>query len=373
MAAGHLAMLIGRYGRSRALRIFRRKLQRLLLLFAGEVATRQLRTEIGPERLSLQRLRDREQHLGGAYSRTQLARFRHTVDELDEIIAALNPPDDVVLRGEHVIDGEELVLLLYRRFVSTDSNTHLADEVGRSEAAISEAVRYAVEWLLAKYLHLVDERGFLMFERHFDAFAAAYTRLGMPVPGMVVLVDGKLYETCRPVREQDDAYSGHHKSHGAKCLGLTFPNGLLPYATFDPHGRRHDAHRLAQSGLLPMLAAVSQRRGTMYRAGADSAFPVHPHCTPMYRGVLLAGLQRVFNRNYSPVRIQVEWGFGLVVTLFPYMQYRLKLKMLLQPVGLLLPVAVLLTNIHTCLRGNAISHACGLSPPSLRDYLAGRV
>ena len=41
--------------------------------------------------------------------------------------------------------------------------------------------------------------------------------------------------------------------------------------------------------------------------------------------------------------------------------------------ALLLPVAVLLTNMDTCLNGDIISRHTGVKPPSLEDYMAGGV
>ena len=47
-----------------------------------------------------------------------------------------------------------------RRFVSLDSATHLAEEVGRSESAQSEAVGYVMEHLVARFPYLFDHRSF---------------------------------------------------------------------------------------------------------------------------------------------------------------------------------------------------------------------
>lgn len=347
----------------------------LLELYAMEVASRQIITTIGAERLSLHRMFAREAEIpGGATSRTNLAEYRHTASEMDRIVRALNVPDGVSVRGGHKFEsGEELVLLLYRRLVSTDSNAHLAGELGRCESAISEGVAWLCEYLLGAFGHLVNEESLLMWEAHFDDFAAAYADLGLPVDNCILLVDGKLYKTCRPVRGQRDIYSGHHHRHGCKALGITLPNGIQPFGYFHPHGRRHDVFNLEDSGLLDVLDVVSQRAGTVFRAGADSGFPVHRYLTPMYTRAAATPVQQLFNHDYSVPRVQVEWGFRKIVQLFPYVDYHCKLKLLRQRLGILLPIAVLLTNIHTCVRGDAISDACGMQPPQLEAYLAGNV
>ncbi|KAJ8914011.1 hypothetical protein NQ315_012034 [Exocentrus adspersus] len=51
------------------------------------------------------------------------------------------------------------------------------------------------------------------------------------------------------------------------------------------------------------------------------------------------------------MRISVEWGFGKVIQLFAFLDFRKNQKLLLQNLSNLYRVAVLLTNCHTCLYG----------------------
>ena len=70
-------------------------------------------------------------------------------------------------------------------------------------------------------------------------------------------------------------------------------------------------------------------------------------------------------------RIQVEWGYGKIVNLWPYLDYKKNMKTLLMPTADLLKVANILTNMHTCLYGSIISAKTGMSPPSLEEYMQG--
>jgi hypothetical protein len=358
-----------------------REAQRFLFLFAGEVATRRLKTTVGPERLSLARLRAREAALGEDDSRTMLAEYRFECEDLERIVRLFAVPDDVRTNGGHHFPaGEELVLLLLRRMVSADSNTHLAFETGRSESAISEGFNWMMEYLVTRFPDHFTEEAFFMFEHRFADFADGFASLGIPVDNCVMLFDGKLWETCRPTRGQRDCYNGHHKLHGVKGHGNTFPNGILPSAHFNSHGRTHDMTVLRQSGILDHLAEASQRSPAAaadpdWRAGADAGYAPHPHCTPMFPGHTVAALgvlHALFNSDYAPGRVTAEWGFRKIVALWPYVEFA-KLKLLRQNVGLILPVGVFLTNIHTCIHGDAISNATGVAPPELEDYLAGNV
>ena len=91
----------------------------------------------------------------------------------------------------------------------------------------------------------------------------------------------------------------------------------------------------------------------------------------MYKGVMQPW-QRAFNKDMSKERVAVEWGFGKLAAKFPFLDYRKKHKVLLSPVGRLIPVGNVLMNIHTILSGgNIISLRYGLEPPSLEAYMRG--
>lgn len=279
----------------------------------------------------------------------------------------------MTLRGGHYFaSGQELALILIRRFVSLDSLSHLASELGRSEAAISEASAFMMHHLHSRFEHCFNEQSFYLWMHRFQEMADAFAVLEMPVPDLILLIDGKLYETCRPTRGQRDVYDGHHKQHGVSGQGHVYPNGIIPYAYFEPHGRHHDSYNLQQSGVLEILADICSRLGKDYRAGADSGYPVHRYLTPMFRAAVATRVQALFNRAYSPGRVTVEWGFQKIVALYPYINHYPKLKLLRQDVGLMLPIALFLTNCHTCLMGDALSDVTGMDAPSLEDWLSGQ-
>jgi hypothetical protein len=77
--------------------------------------------------------------------------------------------------------------------------------------------------------------------------------------------------------------------------------------------------------------------------------------------------QRAFNAAMATARIAVENGFGKVSTLWQTNQFSSKLQSLNSPVAAYYMVTVLLTNIHTCIRG--VMTPFGLRPPHLDEYL----
>jgi len=158
--------------------------------------------------------------------------------------------------------------------------------------------------------------------------------------------------------------------------------GVQPYPYGPINGCRHDSFVLASSRIIAVLRDIC-RGGPLAWRGApgglgkdyvlfgDSAYPISAFLWRMYKGVMTA-VQQAFNKDMSPARVTVEWGFGKIVNLWPFLDYRKKSKVLLSPVGLYFPVANILTNIHTCLsRGNIMSLEFGLEPPELDAYMRG--
>jgi hypothetical protein len=73
----------------------------------------------------------------------------------------------------------------------------------------------------------------------------------------------------------------------------------------------------------------------------------------------------------SRCREAVEWGFGEIVTLFPFLDFSKNLKTLLQPVGVYYLVGVLLCNAHTCMHVPKIPQYFDCMPPTIEEYFRG--
>jgi hypothetical protein len=89
-----------------------------------------------------------------------------------------------------------------------------------------------------------------------------------------------------------------------------------------------------------------------------------------HKGINLTEAQAEVNARLGAVHVTVEWFFGMVVNLWQSVAFRHNQRIYLDACGSQHRVAVLLTNVHTCLRGgNAIAQAFDLAPPSLEEYL----
>ena len=204
------------------------ELAEMMFLEACEPFTQRLLQDIGAEKLSIARLQREQAARGrgdGDESWNVYGRFGFYMKDLPAVVDALDAPAGFRTAGGHVFDGEEGVLLLLRRFRSTDPLLTLTEETGRSISAISEAVCYMVEHIHAKFPHLIDERSFSAWAPKFAAFAEVFSRRGIPIDNLIAFIDGKLFPVCRPGKWQQVLYSGHKRIHGIKVQGLVFPNG----------------------------------------------------------------------------------------------------------------------------------------------------
>ncbi|CAM9931733.1 unnamed protein product [Laminaria digitata] len=112
-------------------------------------------------------------------------------------------------------------------------------------------------------------------------------------------------------------------------------------------GRKHDSFLLRESGLNSRLAALQADKPFQGKVYGDAAYPVLSHVHRGFRGANLTAAQRAYNKELSIVRISVEWQFGKVVQIFPFVDFKQNLKLMLSPVGKYYRVAALLTNAYT--------------------------
>ena len=116
-----------------------------LMYAAAEPFYRQRLQDIGPEHLSIARLWRTFTGGEGDQSASVEAAYGFRLEDLQTVVDALEPPAGFRTHSGSVFSGEEGVLLLLRRFRSTEPLYALTHETGRSATAISEAVQYMVE------------------------------------------------------------------------------------------------------------------------------------------------------------------------------------------------------------------------------------
>lgn len=105
----------------------------------------------------------------------------------------------------------------------------------------------------------------------------------------------------------------------------------------------------------------------------DSAYTETRHVARSRPWALSSAAERHLNDIMKPVRVLVEQNFAIVTQLAGI--GRVKLSLGSGPVGMVFPVCVLLTNVHTLLYGNTVSCSVPganelLPQVTVEDYLS---
>ena len=103
-----------------------------------------------------------------------------------------------------------------------------------------------------------------------------------------------------------------------------------------------------------------------------AAYALSPWIMAPYKGNLTQR-ERKFNKAYSKVRVSVEWGFGHIVSLWPFLDSPKQQQTLLSSSGLgkQFIVGGILKNCHSCFYRNVSSSRFDVRPPSIDEYLNG--
>lgn len=187
-----------------------------------------------------------------------------------------------------------------------------------------------------------------------------------------------LFACCRPIRDQRAFFNGHKRYHAVKYSGVVTPDGILVDLSGPELGTRHDAHLLAESGLLQMVEGhMLNADGDPYVLYGDPAYGMSLYLNCPYSaesfGPLTAAMME-FNQRMSACRVTVEWVFKEVTSKWAFVSMKNQQKYLLSPLGVQYRVGTLLSNIHSCLNGgNEISQFFDCPPPSLAEYLGVEV
>ena len=83
----------------------------------------------------------------------------------------------------------------------------------------------------------------------------------------------------------------------------------------------------------------------------------------------LSPVLKEINAHMSGLRVSVEHGFGKTMNLWSFNGFKTNLKVGISPVAGYFLVAVLLSNIHSCVYRNQTCRLFHSEPPSLYDYL----
>ena len=279
--------------------------------------------------------------------------FRFDRSRFLEVLAALRLPALMRTECGHAYTGEEGLLIYLNRLHRPITQGQLSDTFGKSQCEISFILKDVSEFIYHEHKHVLTD--LQRWEFLFDHFAERIHHRTNRLKTVIGFVDGKLWATCRPVRNQRDAYNGHKKHHGIKNQSVIFPNGMIGHYWGPMNGNRHDSHMLRCSGLVAALRACCARLGIAnpsYCVYGDPAYPLSDVVSAPWKGLLNAE-REAFNADMSSSRVTVEWGFGVIVTNWPWIDFRQQMKILESNVQAHVSNAVLFTNLLSICNDNS--------------------
>ena len=215
-----------------------------------------------------------------------------------------------------------------------------------------------------------------------------FSDIGINIPpmfGLICLfVDGTFKHVCRPGQSQQNAgffsnlqqslYTRYKSGHGLIFQAVTSPSGMIVDFYGPGPGRQNDRWLVRESDLDARL--LSLFGGIGYTCYGDSIYTITQAIVRRIRGAVLLPWQSQINQSLNRERTSVEHVFAGVVQQFKFLNFRHNHKLFDSACGAGIPFrcGALLFNLQTCMNGgNQVTVRFGLSPPEVRDYMAGGV
>ena len=187
-------------------------------------------------------------------------------------------------------------------------------------------------------------------------------------------IDGTANEICRPASDQREFYSGYKKKHTFNYQAIVTPDGILSSLMGPFIGKRSDWGMLRDSKLEDYLKRLNEGHPVEERLFlyGDPAYQGCWGIMGAYKSTRDGPVtpdQKRFNVRMSRLRIEVEHAFAIHANSWQLFTKKHVMKIGLSPAAAYYLVAVLMSNITNCLRGNQTSKRLQCSPPNVEDYL----
>jgi hypothetical protein len=184
--------------------------------------------------------------------------------------------------------------------------------------------------------------------------------------------DGTQTEVCVPSGSwatQAAVFSGDKWYHNSGSLGIHGPDGLFHYWFDVPLGRHCDQHFMRESGANYLMMLICANLGAVAHIYTDKGFTRDTHIRCAFKGPNITPDQVDDNEQMTPVRVCNEWGFAKMYERNPFLRRVCLLKMQRVDVARYVRVAVLLTNMHTCLHESNTGLYFDVRAWTLEEYL----
>ncbi|KAF7292133.1 DDE Tnp4 domain-containing protein [Mycena indigotica] len=230
-------------------------------------------------------------------------------------------------------------------------------QYGQAQSAISEVINELCLYLDNRWAHLLDfDVDGVLAPARMEEYATAIFDAGAPLNTVWGFIDCTIRPTCRPHHLQRTVYNGYEKVYALKYQAIMLPNGLIGHLYGPIEGRHNDN----------ALLAAPTPASRYFQIFGDPAYGLSPLMISPFSGPgEHTREEAACNEAMAAVRIEVEHGFGIVVTKWPFLNGWWKQRVFSSPVGRYYCVGVLLTNALNCLSPNQTSQYFACEPPSV--------
>ena len=328
-----------------------------------------------------------------------LFRFRSKI-QLHRLLQCLKIPPKIILPSRHTCTGEELLLVGLIRLSSASRLQDFEAVFGKSYSWMSQLFCYFVIWMETTYGWLLYDNltywqqffphysecwrakveilseGRLQYEPNSFKVCCSVDCVNQIInrPGTGPLVDGPNSERADPSGWiQRIYYNGWLADTGLKYGTVDAPCGMTIFASPAQTSRNNDLVWLSNSNINTKFEAVQLDNGgdpsDLFKMYGDSIFPWMSCLRSRYKGNNITPIESLENKVISSCRQHVEWHYGEVKSLFPFVDYSRKHNLLVSPVSQSFVTAMILRNCYVTLNENKTSAFFHCIPPTLESFL----
>jgi hypothetical protein len=301
--------------------------------------------------------------------------FRLPRQDIDRVRALLGIPEVVCTHNRDCIPGFLAFCMVLYKLSWPRRMSDLRDTFGGTKQRCSRIVNHVVVFL---YLRFYPKMSTLDRMRYTDDYLLYLCSAGLlkheVMDNIWGFIDATIRPCARPVRFQKVVYNGKNRVHSIKFQSIVSWDGMIAHLSGPWAGARHDSGIFNESplpvvlGSLPCVPSPGNPPVALY---ADEGYALSPRIFVPYADGRVCARHAAFNHRMSQSRITVEWGYHMVLRSWTSLDFKRNLKIFKSPIGAYYAIAVLLTNIQSCLATyNDITLYAGTSPPSVEEYLA---
>ena len=135
--------------------------------------------------------------------------------------------------------------------------------------------------------------------------------------------------------------------HSLKYQAIMLSDGIIGHLYGPESGRRHEV----DSGILEVFSESLDTDIGKYVIYGDPAYGTQEFLVSPFRSTTPGSMEAIFYSKMSECRVHVEYIFAKIVRLWAFIDFDKSQKLLLSRIGMQYPVAVFLSNLHTCCYG----------------------